>query len=136
LHTLPFSKNLRYLEIRQNKGKVISASEITLTDGVGNVGIYAATAGSKRTSTTPTETVTAKSITSTNTVNSIGIFADNGAYVELSNGMTMTGAKVSDNPIVKTTDSNNEEFQVFYRQVFIICCILCLLYKLILPNLL
>jgi len=103
-------KNNTAIAVGQNKGKVISASEITLTDGVGNVGIYAATAGSKRTSTTPTETVTAKSITSTNTVNSIGIFADNGAYVELSNGMTMTGAKVSDNPIVKTTDSNNEEF--------------------------
>ena len=103
-------KNNTAIAVGQNKGKVISASEITLTDGVGNVGIYAATAGSKRTSTTPTETVTAKSITSTNTVNSIGIFADKGAYVELSNGMTMTGAKVSDNPIVKTTDSNNEEF--------------------------
>ena len=103
-------KNNTAIAVGQNKGKVISASEITLTDGVGNVGIYAATAGSKRTSTTPTETVTAKSITSTNTVNSIGIFADNGAYVELSNGMTMTGAKVSDNPIVKTTDSNNKEF--------------------------
>ena len=103
-------KNNTAIAVGQNKGKVISASEITLTDGVGNVGIYAATAGSKRTSTTPTETVTAKSITSTNTVNSIGIFADNGAYVELSNGMTMTGAKVSDNPIVKTTDSNNEKF--------------------------
>ena len=104
-------KNNTAIAVGENKGKVISASEITLTDGVGNVGIYAATAGSKRTSTTPTETVTAKSITSTNTVNSIGIFADKGAYVELSNGMTMTGAKVSDNPILKTTDSNtNEEF--------------------------
>ena len=103
-------KNNTAIAVGQNKGKVISASEITLTDGVGNVGIYAATAGSKRTSTTPTETVTAKSITSTNTVNSIGIFADNGAYVELSDGMTMTGAKVSDNPIIKVKDSNNEEF--------------------------
>ena len=103
-------KNNTAIAVGQNKGKVISASEITLTDGVGNVGIYAATAGSKRTSTTPTETVTAKSITSTNTVNSIGIFADKGAYVELSNGMTMTGAKVSDNPIIKVKDSNNEEF--------------------------
>ena len=103
-------KNNTAIAVGQNKGKVISASEITLTDGVGNVGIYAATAGSKRTSTTPTETVTAKSITSTNTVNSIGIFADNGAYVELSDGMTMTGAKVSDNPIIKVKNPNNEEF--------------------------
>ena len=103
-------KNNTAIAVGQNKGKVISESEITLNGGTGNVAIYAATAGSKRTSTTPTETVTAKSITSKNTVNSIGIFADKGAYVELSNGFSMTGATVSNNPIVKTKDANNVEF--------------------------
>ena len=103
-------KNNTAIAVGQNKGKVMSESEITLNGGIGNVAIYAATAGSKRTSTTPTETVTAKNITSTNTVNSIGIFADKGAYVELSDGFTMTGATISNNPIVKTKDANNVEF--------------------------
>jgi len=103
-------KNNTAIAVGQNKGKVISASEITLTDGVGNVGIYAATAGSKRTGTTPTETVTAKSITSTGTVNSIGIYADKGAYVELSDGISMKSASVSNDPIKSVTDSNGEKF--------------------------
>ena len=103
-------KNNTAIAVGENKGKVISKSEITLTDGVGNVGIYAATAGSKRTGTTPTETVTAKSITSTGTVNSIGIYADKGAYVELSDGISMKSASVSNDPIKLVTDSNGEKF--------------------------
>jgi len=103
-------KNNTAIAVGVNKGKVISKSEITLTDGVGNVGIYAATAGSKRTGTTPTETVTAKSITSTGTVNSIGIYADKGAYVELSDGMSMKNASVSNDPIKSVTDSSGEKF--------------------------
>ena len=98
-------KNNTGIATAAGKGRILSESEVTLENGIGNTAIYAAATGNST-----SKTVTAKSITSTNTVNSIGIFADNGAYVELSNGMTMTGAKVSDNPIVKTTDSNNEEF--------------------------
>ena len=103
-------KNNTAIAVGVNKGKVISKSEITLTDGVGNVGIYAAAAGSKRTGATPTETVTAKSITSTGTVNSIGIYADKGAYVELSDGMSMKNASVSNDPIKSVTDTSGEKF--------------------------
>ena len=103
-------KNNTAIAVGENKGKVISKSEITLTDGEGNIGIYAATAGSKRTGAIPTETVTAKSITSTGTVNSIGIYADKGAYVELSDGISMKSASVSNDPIKLVTDSNGEKF--------------------------
>ena len=98
-------KNNTGIATAAGKGRILSESEVTLENGIGNTAIYAAATGNST-----SKTVTAKSITSTNTVNSIGIFADNGAYVELSNGMTMTGAKVSDNPIIKVKDSNNEEF--------------------------
>ena len=107
--TLSGGKNNTGIITEAGKGRILSDSEIKLENGTGNTAIYAAAAGSST-----NKTVTAKSVTSTNTVNSIGIFADNGAYVELTDGMTMTGASVSNNPSERVVDNTISTNPVVY----------------------
>ena len=106
--TLSGGKNNTGIATAANKGRILSDSEIKLENGTGNTAIYAAAAGSST-----NKTVTAKSVTSTNTVNSIGIFADNDAYVELTDGMTMTGASVSNNPSERVEDTSTTPHTVY-----------------------
>ncbi|QQS88323.1 autotransporter-associated N-terminal domain-containing protein [Fusobacterium canifelinum] len=74
-----------------SKGAVTSTGDISLTGGVGNLAIFAVGGALP---TGATNQVSVKEVKGTNTKNSVFVYGSAGAKINITNGMTITGAGV------------------------------------------
>ena len=90
------------------QGAVKSTGNVSVTGGVGNLAIFAV--GSPALPSGATSHVEVGEVKGTNTKNSVLVYGSNGAKINITKGMTVTGAGVEANPTVASKKDTGAAF--------------------------